>query len=953
MARGKLPTYDLSLSAPMPTAHPKVQVPVDPYAEGIIALGRGISQMGAGLASAMKEKKGAADELGRLNAEKSWLEFEYAETQAYNDYWQNITSDQLKGAADRYAADYDNRVRSFISSNPSMNGLAEDDKLRMDNRFLDYKHKLFTNSLNEENSKAYAFAAVDYNETVDSTILPQYQEAAKITDPAQRAAAFTELDLKTKSLLDTLPGPSGLQKEAMYKEQVAALHKGAALALPLEVQAGLDKPAIRQPSGSEGNAGPPATDEQSFVRAMKSGIQSVETPGHKNPYAAKGPPVQRRKHIDYAYGKYQVMGDNVGPWSKMATGRAVSIAEFRNSPEIQEAVFEDQMVRLFRKHGNARDAASVWFTGLPYDQAVAKGRMDQATGMSVQNYIKRVEANLGGDVPEGTNYASAEENEVAKSLWGLDAADRAKIAGDARKDLSTRLVVDQQNAIAEVANTGGTSIQLGREDFIQTYGEGGLDKYEEYQRDLGVAQDSYAIRGMPVAEQDALLASNKPVVGDPFYASEVNRYQALQGVIEADRKEREADPVLYAAKTDPNIQSQWNSATPGPGVDAAIGSTLAYQQRIGVPSTKMAVLPKPSIDAGIAIWRDEDQPMDARVGAIVNLMTMTERDDYQRLIFEQLVKAGLPVESRAAFNALERGDTGAAERLFRAVLTDGDKLPGKSQHTDADINETVQTEIMSSGSIGDAVYGIGAGQTQNDRLAIADATLMSRAVKIELRKNGDDMAKAIETVKRDIFGPLKVVSSRSGFVTGMVGDAAVAGPYAVVAVPEEYDETRILAGLHGIAQERLLVLKNRGIQDPPAEVKMTPQEKAQYEIVKQLTAAGLDEMFDDAEWRNNGSDGFILVDPVTGMPVSGADGKAITTTFNDVLKVGSIMLEPKPTEGQQRFNKLMEGSGTILREVDKEIGTTLDRSADKLREKYNAIGKAWHDLAPSNMPYTE
>ena len=74
-----------------------------------------------------------------------------------------------------------------------------------------------------------------------------------------------------------------------------------------------------------------------------------------------------------ALGRYQVMPQYLGEWSKGAIGRSVSAKEFLANPEIQDAVFDYHFGSLFKKYGNLQDAASAWFTGGPLDSGANKG----------------------------------------------------------------------------------------------------------------------------------------------------------------------------------------------------------------------------------------------------------------------------------------------------------------------------------------------------------------------------------------------------------------------------------------------------------------------------------------------------------------------------------------------------------------------------------------------------
>jgi hypothetical protein len=102
-----------------------------------------------------------------------------------------------------------------------------------------------------------------------------------------------------------------------------------------------------------------------IIDKLSRNIASIESGGSKNPYQALGPNVPGRGQ---AIGKYQVMPENIPGWTLAATGRSMTPDQFRASPEAQEAVFRDQMQRHLQLYG-PKDAASIWFTGRPYNVA--------------------------------------------------------------------------------------------------------------------------------------------------------------------------------------------------------------------------------------------------------------------------------------------------------------------------------------------------------------------------------------------------------------------------------------------------------------------------------------------------------------------------------------------------------------------------------------------------------
>lgn len=102
--------------------------------------------------------------------------------------------------------------------------------------------------------------------------------------------------------------------------------------------------------------------------AVAQAVKDVESSG--GDYSIRGPVVTKGTYKgERAMGAYQVMPGNLAQWSKAALGREVTEEEFMGSPEIQDAVFIDQMKKSKEKHGSVEDAVSVWFSGRPLDKA--------------------------------------------------------------------------------------------------------------------------------------------------------------------------------------------------------------------------------------------------------------------------------------------------------------------------------------------------------------------------------------------------------------------------------------------------------------------------------------------------------------------------------------------------------------------------------------------------------
>jgi hypothetical protein len=144
--------------------------------------------------------------------------------------------------------------------------------------------------------------------------------------------------------------------------------------------------------------------------AWKQSVASIESANSANPYQALGPTVRSG---DRAYGKYQVMGANVGPWTREILGQELTPEQFLSSPEAQEKVFEGKFGQYVQKTGSPQAAASMWFTGRPSaPNARARDANGNPLGITGQQYVDKFTAGMGGETPQqaqsgGLNYDAA------------------------------------------------------------------------------------------------------------------------------------------------------------------------------------------------------------------------------------------------------------------------------------------------------------------------------------------------------------------------------------------------------------------------------------------------------------------------------------------------------------------------------------------------------------------
>ncbi|CZT36357.1 phage tail length tape measure family protein [Rhizobium sp. 9140] len=142
-------------------------------------------------------------------------------------------------------------------------------------------------------------------------------------------------------------------------------------------------------SGFESYAAPliPVTREPlGNISSYAKAIQSIESSGN---YGALGPITRSG---DRAYGAYQMMGNNIGPWSEAALGRRLSTSQFLGDKSAQDAIFNHRFGGYVDKYGPS-GAAQAWFGG---PGSVGKGgRGADVLGTTGNAYVDKFNEALG------------------------------------------------------------------------------------------------------------------------------------------------------------------------------------------------------------------------------------------------------------------------------------------------------------------------------------------------------------------------------------------------------------------------------------------------------------------------------------------------------------------------------------------------------------------------------
>lgn len=87
-----------------------------------------------------------------------------------------------------------------------------------------------------------------------------------------------------------------------------------------------------------------------------------------------------------AVGAYQILASNIPSWSKEALGHSITVQEFLDHPEEQDAIAQKIAGDYFKKYG-PEGAASAWYSGNPN---LFNSTKPQPGGPSIADYVSSV-----------------------------------------------------------------------------------------------------------------------------------------------------------------------------------------------------------------------------------------------------------------------------------------------------------------------------------------------------------------------------------------------------------------------------------------------------------------------------------------------------------------------------------------------------------------------------------
>lgn len=437
------------------------------------------------------------------------------------------------------------------------------------------------------------------------------------------------------------------------------------------------------------------------------------------------------------------------------------------------------------------------------------------------------------------------------------------------------IVQDASAAFMTTGNYNGTLPT--QQDFTAAYGaEQGIQRYTQFQQVQDIGRHIDAFKSMTPDQIQADIEAAKPVASGEGFAMAQARYEAMAKAAATTIKMRLDDPAKYVQTVNPGVAAQWQNASTPEGYRVALAGMAAAQTQLGIPAQNQKLLPDDYAQKVVDTIKNQDIPAEQRFAAITNTILRTPDQKQQQVIFQQLVKAGMPEETVGAIEAFSRGDVGDGKFLMTAALTDPAKLPTQIKVGPAQIKAEIQDSYRNQL---DAAYGLTLGTPTNIQRAETGTNLMVKAVQLRLAQGDPDVATATKNVMTMMFGK-----------DFRVMDKTPNGRNATVAVPRGTDQDALGSRL----DEAMPVLINTLADKVQSAVARGANGNPTAEAGLSVDAFNqVGNIVSEGKWVNYDG-GFAFFDPYTNSIVTKANGQPLVVRLED----GPIAAERPPVSQQ-------------------------------------------------------
>ena len=440
--------------------------------------------------------------------------------------------------------------------------------------------------------------------------------------------------------------------------------------------------------------GVPPTQPTMGPGTFNTAIAGIETGGHADPYRAIGPETGKGR----AYGKYQVMDFNVGPWTQEVLGRQMTPQEFLANDQAQEAVFNAKFGQYVKQYGNPQDAASVWFSGKPL---AGNTSGPDVNGTTVAGYVNKFNRGLNPGSSQGAGEGvvpaqySPTQTPAAppaapsqNAIQQLDPALRAAIAAVGQRDpekamqmLVTALQSQKKEDAWEPLTEQSAQMYLGKSHDpnksyqrnrvsgkIEVLGERKkLDEYdlvspEEAQRTMGPGYDPNKAyqRNKATGKLEVIGGSlvNINNQAESAFEKQISEQDAKRigkiqenttGVLETVNKVRQASEFLKETYTGPgaDLANAWHRALGAVGVESARGKADAAAAAQAILAE---LTPKMRVEGSGAT---SDFEMKTFAAALPSLLNLPGGNEFVASLWEKVGNRAVAIQELAEKHAMQ------------------------------------------------------------------------------------------------------------------------------------------------------------------------------------------------------------------------------------------------------------------------------------------------------------
>jgi hypothetical protein len=143
------------------------------------------------------------------------------------------------------------------------------------------------------------------------------------------------------------------------------------------------------------------------------------------------------------------MDFNIPTWTKEVLGAPLTPDQFLRDQKAQDAVAAAKFGQYVEQYGNPYDAASMWFSGRPMQQA---GQAADVTGTSVPEYVSRFANALGQPMPEDAAGIAAIDRELLELRKEREAQESKTLSNADRRRMISALTDFYESTLPKQAD---------------------------------------------------------------------------------------------------------------------------------------------------------------------------------------------------------------------------------------------------------------------------------------------------------------------------------------------------------------------------------------------------------------------------------------------------------------------------------------------------------------------